>query len=98
MDIFRSLSRDEPDDYDVDFSKALEQLSAYLHGLGRIEDALRTREEAVVSLRRLVADRPAEYKSDLADSLQVLSRYFRDLKRPGKAIRTSFEGMRILYM
>jgi hypothetical protein len=42
---------DEPNDYNVDFSKALEKISAYLHGLGRIEGALRTREEVVVLLR-----------------------------------------------
>jgi len=93
--IFRKLARDNPEKFNGDLAKALDNFAS-LHGnCGRLDEAERELSEALDIYRQLARNNPEKFNGDLAKSLNNLAQIHCSCGRLDEAERELSEALAI---
>ena len=92
-DLYRRLSAERPDTFNLDLSMSLNNLASTLADLGRRKDALDAAEEAADLCRRLADQRSDVFTPDLAASLNNQAKMLAEFGHHEDALDTAKEAV-----
>jgi hypothetical protein len=96
IDILRPLARDDPGAFQQRLGMALHTLAYRLFEMGRIEESLRTIDDAIAIRRRLLATSPAASRVALAMSGAVRASTLRKAGRAAEACTEIVQAVEML--
>ncbi len=91
----REFVRYNLEEWHLEFTRGLVELSALLNASGRPEEALKAMEEVVEFYRPLLQHRPRHFEPHLAESLDGLGKLLRGLGRQGDALKVMREAVEL---
>ena len=95
LEIYRKLSKDNPQVYESDVAMALNNLANLYKNIQRYSDAEQMYEESLEIRRKLAKDNPQVYESDVAMALYNLASLYKNIQRYSDAEQMYVESLEI---
>ena len=93
LEIYRKLSKDNPQVYESDVAMALNNLANLYKNIQRYSDAEQMYEESLEIRRKLAKDNPQVYESDVAMALYNLASLYKNIQRYSESEQMYVESL-----
>ena len=93
VEIWQSLSEDEPGQYNIEFARALGNLGAYRRMRGQLQEAANATHQALSIYREYAYKDPDRYLVDLASALESLATTYGEMGQVNEALKYAEEAL-----